>query len=118
MRELRNLGGLAYNHCNVAVAAGNVSGAFAVVWQDDRNGVNTAFNAWMRTTTTGGGSWSPSLRLSDQSGGAPYKTAAGHAFPYGDYLEVQADSTGHYHAIWGEGISYSGPGGTWYTKTY
>jgi len=110
--------GLAYNHCNVAVAAGNVSGSFAIVWQDDRNGVNTAFNAWMRTTTTGGGSWNPAQRLSDQATGAPYKTAAGHKFPYGDYLEVQADSTGQYHAIWGEGISYTGPGGTWYTRTH
>jgi len=110
--------GLAYNHCNVAVAAGNVSGSFAIVWQDDRNGVNTAFNAWMRTTTTGGGSWNPAQRLSDQATGAPYKTAAGHKFPYGDYLEVQADSKGQYHAIWGEGISYTGPGGTWYTRTH
>ncbi len=110
--------GAAYNHCNVAVAAGKVSGAFAVVWQDDRKGVNAAWNAWMRKTANGGGAWDASLRLSDQASGAPYKTAAGHKFPYGDYLEVASDSTGHYHAIWAEGISYTGPGGTWYTKSY
>ena len=53
------------------------------------------------------------------SGGAV--AANGDAYlvtSYGDYLEVQADSTGHYHAIWGEGISYSGPGGTWYTRSH
>jgi hypothetical protein len=110
--------GPAYNHCNVAVAAGTARGDFAVVWQDDRKGVNTAWNAWMRKTSNGGGSWDSTLRLSDQASGAPYKTAAGHKFPYGDYLEVASDSTGHYHAIWGEGISYTGPGGTWYSKAY
>jgi hypothetical protein len=111
-------GGAAVNHHSVAVAAGSAAGSFAVVWQDDRMGANTAWNAWMRRTTNGGTTWDAPLRLSDQATGAPYKTAAGHKFPYGDYQEVGSDNAGHYYAIWGEGASYKGPGGTWYTKTY
>ena len=110
--------GLAVEHHSVAVAAAPGTGGFAVVWQDDRNGANANFNAWMRRTTNGGTTWDGPFRLSDQATGAPYKSASGHRFPYGDYLEVMADSAGHYHSIWGEGSSFTGPGGTWYTKTY
>jgi hypothetical protein len=111
-------GGLAVEHHSVAVAAAPGSNGFGVVWQDDRNGANTYFNAWMRRTTDGGSTWDGPYRLSDQATGAPYKSASGHRFPYGDYLEVATDSAGHYHAVWGEGISFTGPGGVWYTKTY
>jgi hypothetical protein len=109
--------GSAFNHHSVAVASSGM-GDFAVTWQDDRNGANTAWNAWLRQTSNGGNTWDAPLRLSDQASGAPYKSAAGHGFPYGDYQEIAADSSGHYHVIWGEGISYTGPGGTWYTKSY
>jgi hypothetical protein len=111
-------GGLAVEHHSVAVATAPGSNGFGVVWQDDRNGANTYFNAWMRRTTDGGTTWDGPYRLSDQGTGAPYKSANGHRFPYGDYLEVTTDSAGHYHAIWGEGISFTGPGGVWYTKSY
>jgi hypothetical protein len=55
-------------------------------------------------------------RVSDQPDGATYKTAGGYAFPYGDYLEIAVDAEGRTHLIWGEGASYGGPGGTWYTR--
>ena len=104
------------NNAFPAIASGPTSNDFRVTWQDDRNGSTTAWNTWYRRTANGGSSWSTALRLSDEGTGAPYKTAAGYAFPYGDYFEMAVDSTGRNHVIWGEGASYDGPGGTWYTR--
>ncbi|HKN46849.1 MAG TPA: sialidase family protein, partial [Candidatus Polarisedimenticolia bacterium] len=99
-----------------ALASGPTAGDFRLAFQDDRNGPTTAFNTWYRRTTNGGGTWTAALRLSNLSSGAPYKTAAGYAFPYGDYLEIAVDPFGTSQVAWGEGISYTGPGGTWFTK--
>jgi hypothetical protein len=99
-----------------AVAAGPVPGDFRLIWQDTRGGGTGAWNTWMRTTANGGASWSTAQRLSDLGAGAPYKSAAGYAFPYGEYLELTVDGEGRNHAVWGEGASYDGPGGTWYTS--
>lgn len=104
------------NHHSPALAAGPTPGDFRAVWQDDRNGARTAWNAWYRSTGNGGGSWSAVRRLSDLGSGAPYKSAAGHSFPYGDYLEIAVDSAGVSQVIWGAGTSFTGPGGTWYTR--
>lgn len=104
------------SHHTPAIAAGPTAGDFRVLWQDDRNGTNTAWNAWYRTTSNGGNTWSAPRRVSDLGAGAPYKTAAGHAFPYGDYLELAVDPAGVSHLVWGAGASFSGPGGTWYTR--
>ena len=99
-----------------ALAAGPTANDFRLVFQDDRNGSTTAWNTWYRRTTNGGSTWSPEVRVSDLGSGAPYKSAAGYRFPYGDYFEVAVDRNGLNHFIWGEGISYTGPGGTWYTR--
>jgi hypothetical protein len=99
-----------------ALASGATAGDFRLAFQDDRNGPTTAFNTWYRRTTNGGGTWTTAVRLSNLSSGAPYKTAAGYAFPYGDYLEIAVDPFGTSQVAWGEGISYTGPGGTWFTK--
>jgi hypothetical protein len=104
------------NHGFACVHAGPGSDDFRVTWQDDRNGPQAAFNTWYRRTTNGGSTWGAALRLSDATSGAPYKTANGYKFPYGDYFEMAVDSTGRNHVIWGEGTSYTGPGGTWYTR--
>jgi hypothetical protein len=104
------------NHHTPAIAAGNTPGDFRAVWQDDRNGSPNNWNAWYRTTSNGGNTWSATQRLSDLGSGAPYKTAAGHRFPYGDYLEIAVDTAGVSHVIWGEGASFTGPGGVWYTR--
>lgn len=103
-------------HHSPAIAAGPTAGDFRVLWQDDRNGTNTKWNAWYRTTSNAGSTWSTPIRVSDLGSGAPYKSALGHAFPYGDYLEIAVDSSGMSQMIWGAGISYDGPGGTWYTR--
>ena len=104
------------SHHSPAIAAGPVAGDFRVLWEDDRNGENNAWNAWYRTTANGGSTWSAAVRVSDLGSGAPYKSAAGHRFPYGDYLELTVDSAGVSQLIWGEGLSFTGPGGSWYTR--
>lgn len=97
------------------VAAGPEPGDFRVVWQGD-NGNPQSWNTYYRRTTDGGASWGPIARLSDRARGAPYKHARGYLFPYGDYLGISVDGRGANHVIWGEGSSYNGPGGAWYTR--
>ena len=99
-----------------AVAAGPAAGDFRVVWQGNRNGDPRGWNTFYRRTTDGGTTWSPTTQLSDRTGGAPYKNRAGYLFPYGDYLGLSVDGKGTNHVIWGEGASYDGPGGAWYTR--
>jgi hypothetical protein len=103
-------------HHSPAIAAGPTAGDFRVLWQDDRNGTHTAWNAWYRSTTNGGNSWTTPVRVSNLGSGAPYKSAAGYSFPYGDYDELTVDAAGVSQLIWGEGSSFTGPGGTWYTR--
>ena len=80
-------------------------------------GVNVdAWNVWYRRSTNGGTTWSAPLRISDAVSGAPYKTAAGFAEVYGDYGEIDVTSAGKTIATWGEGISYTGPGGVWINR--
>ena len=97
------------------VAAGPTPGDFRISWQDDRT-EPARWNTWYKRTEDGGRTWSEDLRLSDQSKGAPYKRAQGYRFPYGDYHEMAVDRSGLTHVIWGEGTSYIGPGGAWYTR--
>ncbi len=93
---------------------GPTAGDFRLAFIDDRNG-SAAFNAWF-TTRSGTGVWSAPVRLSNATSGAPYKSAAGFVQPYGDYLGFAVDGSGTNYLIWGEGISYTGPGGVWFTK--
>ena len=109
-------GSSAVNNAFPALASGPTAGDFRIAWQDDRNGSLTAWNTWYRRTTNGGRTWTAPVRVSDLGSGAPYKNSNGYAFPYGDYFEIAVDSTGTAHIIWGEGSSYTGPGGTWSTR--
>jgi hypothetical protein len=104
------------NNAFPALAAGPTAGDFRLGWQDDRNGSTNAWNTWYRRTANGGTTWSTAVRLSDQGSGASYKNANGYTFPYGDYFEMDVDSSGTAHVLWGEGTSFNGPGGTWYTR--
>lgn len=100
-----------------AVAAGPGVDDFRVVWQGNNDGQTDAWNTWYRRTTDGGRTWSEPLRLSDTATTpAPYHSADGYRFPYGDYLELVVDGEGVNHVIWGEGLSYIGPGGSWSTS--
>jgi hypothetical protein len=85
-------------------------------YQTSGGGNVDAWNVWYRTSTDGGVSWAAPIRISDAGGGAAYKTAAGFAEVYGDYGEIAITNTGKTIAIWGEGASYSGPGGAWFNR--
>ena len=97
------------------IEAGAAAGDFRITWQDNRNGA-AAWNTWYTRTTNGGSTFSAQVRLSDLGTGAPYKAASGYAFPYGDYFDMDATSTGTNVVTWGEGPNYDGPGGTWYAR--
>jgi hypothetical protein len=73
-----------------------------------------AWNVWYRSSTDGGATWTSPVKLSDASSGAGYKTADGFLEVYGDYGEIDITNTGKTVAVWGEGFSYTGPGGTWF----
>jgi hypothetical protein len=74
------------------------------------------WNVWYRTSTDGGASWAAAVKISDATSGAAYKTAAGFGEVYGDYGEVGITNTGKTISIWGEGTSYTGPGGAWFNR--
>ena len=101
-----------------AVASGPSPGDFRVVWQGNKDGNIADWNTYYRRTTDGGATWDPITKLSDRTRGAPYKHPEGYTFPYGDYLGLSVDSDGTNHVIWGESISYDGPGGSWYTRSH
>jgi hypothetical protein len=87
-------------------------------WYQQTAGAGNAdqWNTWYRRSTDGGATWSTAVKLSDATGGAAYKTAAGYQEIYGDYGEMAITSAGKSIAIWGEGASYDGPGGVWYNR--
>jgi hypothetical protein len=86
-------------------------------WYMQTTGVDPdAWNVYYRRSADGGLTWSPAVRISDAASGAAYKTAAGFLEVYGDYGEIAITSTGKSIAIWGEGASYTGPGGVWFNR--
>jgi hypothetical protein len=98
-------------------AVGGAAGDFRAWYMDDRKGADDRWNVWFRESADGGQSWSPSLRISDATAGTAYVKPAGFLEPYGDYGEVAIIEDGATFAVWGEGISYFGPGGSWYNRT-
>jgi hypothetical protein len=55
------------------------------------------------------------MKISDApAGAAGYVGPSGFAEVYGDYGEIGVTSAGKTFATWGEGFSYTGPGGTWF----
>jgi len=86
-------------------------------WMQTSGGGNVdAWNVWYRSSTNGGSTWTTPVKLSDAGGGAAYKTPNGFLEVYGDYGELAITNTGKSIAIWGEGLSYTGPGGTWFNR--
>jgi hypothetical protein len=93
------------------------TGDVRVAWSETSGGGNVdAWNTWSRRSTDGGATWSAPVRISDATSGAAYKTAAGYAEVYGDYGEIAITSAGKSIAAWGEGTSYTGPGGVWINR--
>jgi Neuraminidase (sialidase) len=83
-------------------------------WYAETNGQPHAWNVWYRRSTDGGRTWSRRALLSDANAGARYKDPAGFREIYGDYGEIDVTSDGDTIAVWGEGVSWIGPGGTWF----
>jgi hypothetical protein len=74
-----------------------------------------AWNVWYRSSSDGGATWSAPVKISDAPAGATgYVGPSGFAEVYGDYGEIAVTSAGKTFATWGEGFSYTGPGGTWF----
>ena len=80
---------------------------------DQRNG---PWNVFYRTSTDGGNTFTPSLRLSTYVPGYNYLTPEGFAFPYGDYFQLAVDSAGLTHATFGEARAITKPGNVWITN--
>jgi hypothetical protein len=91
---------------------GTSGGEFRVWFMDRRTG---RWNVWYRTSTDGT-TWTAPARISDATGGARYITPTGFREAYGDYGEIDVTDAGRTVAIWGEGPSYYGPGGTWFNR--
>jgi hypothetical protein len=94
-------------------AAGKGNGQFTVTWMDKRGG---AWNVWQRGSTDGGLTWTADADISDASGGAPYKTAAGFGLVYGDYDMVAINSAGKTVSVAGEGDSSQLHGDIWFNR--
>ncbi|HEX5627696.1 MAG TPA: sialidase family protein [Actinomycetota bacterium] len=75
-----------------------------------------AWNVFYRSSANGGASWSAPVVISDVTSGAAYKHADGFDEVYGDYGEIAITSEGKTIATWGEGLSWSGPGGVWFNR--
>jgi hypothetical protein len=74
-----------------------------------------AWNVWYRSSTDGGKTWSSPVKLDDApAGSAGYINSKGFEEIYGDYGEIGITSQGKTIATWGEGFSWTGPGGTYY----
>jgi hypothetical protein len=56
------------------------------------------------------------MKISDATSGAGYKDRGGFDEVYGDYGEIAITNTGNSIATWGEGLSYTGPGGVWFNR--
>ena len=89
-------------------------GDVRAMWATTAGGSHDRWNTWYRSSIDGGVTWSAPVRLSDAASGAAYKTATGFLEVYGDYGEIAVTSAGDTFATWGEGFSWTGPGGTWY----
>ncbi len=100
-------------HSFPALAAGS-AGDVRIAWMDARN--NPLWNSYYRSSTNGGATWSAEKKLSSFVTGYSYITPNGFSFPFGDYFEMDIDSRGQTHAVWGEGLNYRSPGAIWYTN--
>jgi hypothetical protein len=100
-------------HAFPALTAGS-GGDVRVAWMDTRNG--SLWNVYYRSSTNGGATWSPDVRLSSYVPGYRYIRARGFSFPFGDYFGIGIDGEGHTQAVWGEGSNFQTPGSIWHSR--
>jgi hypothetical protein len=101
------------NHAFPAIVAGK-AGDVRISWMDDR--ARGLWNTYYRSSRNSGATWSAEVDLSTFVPGYSYIFPDGFSFSFGDYYEIDIDDRGNTHAVWGEGLSYEGPGAIWYTK--
>jgi hypothetical protein len=91
-------------------------GNVRIWYMQTRGGDNPdRWNVFYRASADGGSTWSSPVTISDAPAGATdYHHANGFDEIYGDYGEIAVTNTGRTFATWGEGFSYTGPGGTWF----
>ena len=110
----------AVEHCFPAVVAG-APGDVRIAWMDARETEaerprRPLWNTYYRSSTNGGATWSPEMRMSGEVRGYDYILQRGFRFPFGDYFGLAIDGDGTTHAVWGEGQNYKLPGSIWYTR--
>lgn len=91
---------------------GGAANQIAAIWMDDRLGSpldhTNGWNVWLRSSTTGGTSWSgPSVRVSQFDRHRRESRPNGFLFPYGDYQGIDIQG-GNAVMAWGEGVNYAG----------
>ncbi len=114
-RQMVNADGTAAWHAFPAIDAGS-AGDVRVAWMDNRTGP-FGFNVWYAESSDGGIRWSAEVQVSQYAPGYAWITQQGFAFPYGDYITLDLDSSGHVYSAWGEGPSYVGPGNVFLAHT-
>lgn len=92
---------------------GGAANTVYLAWMDDRNGGpmnhQNGFNVWLRTSTSGGASWTgPSQQVSAYDPAQAQSQPNGFLFPYGDYMGLATGSCGAPMLTWGEGIDWVG----------
>ena len=96
--------------------AATASGDARIWYMQTRGGDVNAWNVWYRESDDAGATWTDPARLSDVTTGFDYVSRRGFREPYGDYGEIAITSTGKTVAVWGQGTSYTGPGGVWFNR--
>jgi hypothetical protein len=99
-----------------AVESRDAGDVRAFYYETSGGGNDDAWNIWYRSSADGGTTWTAPVKISDAPGGAAYKTPAGFLEVYGDYGEIAITHRGKAIATWGEGLSYTGPGGVWINR--
>jgi hypothetical protein len=99
-------------HAFPAVSAG-AAGDVRIAWMDTRNA--PLWNLYYRSSSNGGATWSPEVRLSSYVPGYRYIRNRGFSFPFGDYFGIAIDDEGDTQAVWGEGLNFRTPGSIWHS---
>lgn len=103
----------AVEHAFPAIAAGG-NGDVRIAWMDSRN--DPYWNAYYRSSSNGGATWSDEVRVSGYVPGYGYIKDEGFRFPFGDYFGMAIDNRGDTHIVWGEGLNYQSPGSIWHAS--
>jgi hypothetical protein len=103
-------------HATAPVVESRGSGDVRAWYAETNGGNHDAWNIWYRSSADGGATWTAPVRISDAISGAGYKSASGFQEFYGDYGEIAITSAGKTIGVWGEGFSWTGPGGAWFNR--